>query len=94
MTTKILGHNRQIELIINAIKRKNLPNAWLFFGPKGVGKASLALRIAKLIATLNFDDREIIGKISVKALMEVDLKLNPQNFYYCQRQGFYILILR
>jgi len=86
MTTGILGHNRQIELIINSIKKNNLPNAWLFFGPKGVGKASLALRVAKLLATLNFDDREIIGEISVNALMEVDLKLSPQNFYYCQRQ--------
>ena len=51
MTKKILGHRKQIEFIITAIKQKNIPNAWLFFGSKGIGKALLAQKIAHLLAS-------------------------------------------
>ena len=32
----------------------------------------------------NPNDKEIIKTVSVNALMEIDLKLDPQNFYHCQ----------
>ena len=86
MTTKILGHKRQIEFISNSISQKNIPNAWLFFGSKGIGKALLAKKVAQLLASVNFNDQEIIDKISSHILIEMDIKTDIQNMYYCQRQ--------
>ena len=86
MTTKILGHKRQIEFISSTIKQKNLPNAWLFYGSKGIGKALLAKKVAQLLASLNFKEKEIIDKVSSRTLIEMDIKSDIQNIYYCQRR--------
>ena len=86
MTKKILGHKKQIEFISNTIKQKNIPNAWLFFGSKGIGKALLAKKVAQLIASVNFKEQKIIDKISSRTLIETDIKSDIQNIYYCQRQ--------
>ena len=86
MTTKLLGHKRQIEWISEAIKQKNIPNAWLFFGSKGIGKALLAKKVAHLIASLDFENQETIDKLSSQNLIDVDIKPDIRNIYYCDRQ--------
>jgi len=86
MTIKILGHKKQIEFISNAIRQENIPNAWLFFGSKGIGKALLAKKVAQLLSSLDFREKEFIDQISNRALIEIDIKPDIQNVYYCQRQ--------
>ncbi len=85
MTAKILGHDRQIEIISNAIKRRNIPNAWLFFGSRGIGKALLAQKVAHLLASINFKNQETIDKFSSRTLIEMRIKSDIRNIYYCQR---------
>ena len=85
MTAKILGHDRQIELISNAIKHRNIPNAWLFFGSKGIGKALLAKKIAQLLASINFKNQKTIDELSSQTIIEMHIKSDIRNTYYCQR---------
>ena len=49
-TPFLFGHTEQITFILRSIKTKKIPNAWLFHGPLGIGKASLALNIAKILS--------------------------------------------
>ena len=49
-TSFLFGHDKQIKFILDRIKASKIPNAWLFHGPMGVGKASLALNVAKVLS--------------------------------------------
>jgi DNA polymerase-3 subunit delta' len=43
----LVGHERAEALVLEAWRRGRLPHAWLLNGPKGVGKATLAFRLAR-----------------------------------------------
>jgi DNA polymerase-3 subunit delta' len=45
----ILGHERQLELLRRALERNRLHHAYLFVGPGGVGKGTVALSLALAI---------------------------------------------
>ena len=46
---KIKGQDRQIEMLINAIKRRNVSHAYLFSGIPGIGKMTTATAMAKVL---------------------------------------------
>lgn len=46
---KIKGQDRQIEILINAIKRGTLSHAYLFTGISGIGKKTTAIAMAKAL---------------------------------------------
>ena len=46
----LFGHKEQIAILLNCIRNRQIPNAWLFHGPVGIGKASLALNVAKVLS--------------------------------------------
>lgn len=43
----LIGQARAEEVLLRAIHRGRLPHAWLFRGPAGIGKATLAYRFAR-----------------------------------------------
>lgn len=43
----VLGHSEIIERLLNAYSRGQLPHAFLFAGPSGIGKKTLALALAQ-----------------------------------------------
>jgi DNA polymerase-3 subunit delta' len=45
----LLGHGAAEELVIKAWQAGRFPHAWLIAGPKGVGKATFAYRIARWV---------------------------------------------
>lgn len=45
----ILGHSRNREILLKALKRRQLSHAYLFHGPEGVGKRTVAREFARLI---------------------------------------------
>jgi DNA polymerase-3 subunit delta' len=45
----LLGHEEAEKIILDAWKSKRMHHAWLLCGPKGVGKATLAYRMARFI---------------------------------------------
>jgi len=46
---KIRGQDRQIEILISAIKRRNVSHAYLFTGIPGIGKKTTAIAMAKAL---------------------------------------------
>lgn len=46
MWNKIIGHSHQIEQLKKALRSGHLPNAYLFTGPRGVGKRTVADMVA------------------------------------------------
>lgn len=48
-TTSLIGHEATERLFLEGYVSKRLHHAWLLTGPKGVGKATLAWRIAKFM---------------------------------------------
>ena len=52
-TPFLLSHNKEEEEFFKSFKSEHLHHSWLITGLKGIGKASLAYRIARYIFSLN-----------------------------------------
>lgn len=50
MTTQIIGHKSQLEKLKKALSARRLPNAYLFSGPRGVGKRLVADILIQAVA--------------------------------------------
>jgi DNA polymerase-3 subunit delta' len=47
--TRLFGHDKAIELFLEALQKNKLHHAWLLLGKEGIGKATLAYLFAKFI---------------------------------------------
>jgi len=47
--TRLIGHEAAELAFLNALSTGRMPHAWLITGPKGVGKATLAFRMARTL---------------------------------------------
>jgi DNA polymerase-3 subunit delta' len=47
--TRLIGHEGAEKSFLNALESGRMPHAWLITGPKGVGKATLAFRMARAL---------------------------------------------
>ncbi|MEL6795523.1 MAG: hypothetical protein AAFO89_01745, partial [Planctomycetota bacterium] len=61
--TAILGHDRPISQLTAAIESERLHHAWVFHGPKGVGKLTTALAFAALVLDPT-TDRDLSGNLA------------------------------
>jgi DNA polymerase-3 subunit delta' len=50
-TTKLFGHGDAERALLEVYKTARMPHAWLIGGPPGIGKATLAFRLARFILT-------------------------------------------
>ena len=48
-TLALIGHQRQEEALLTALRSGRMHHAWLLGGPEGVGKASFAYRAARFM---------------------------------------------
>lgn len=53
MFENILGHEKQKEILESNLKNGNISHAYLFFGPEGIGKYSMALEFSKYLLNTN-----------------------------------------
>ena len=47
VATQLIGHDEAERVFLRALERGRMPHAWLISGPRGVGKATLAYRMAR-----------------------------------------------
>jgi DNA polymerase-3 subunit delta' len=45
--TRIEGHDAQVDAFVSAMRGERMAHAWIFAGPQGIGKASLAKRVGQ-----------------------------------------------
>jgi DNA polymerase III subunit delta' len=48
-TTDLFGHREAETALLNAYRSGRIPHAWLLGGPQGIGKATLAYRMARFV---------------------------------------------
>jgi len=48
-TTALFGHRDAEITLLNAYRSGRIPHAWLIGGPQGIGKATLAYRMARFV---------------------------------------------
>ena len=70
LTETLYGHEYQEKEFIDCYNSRKLHHGWLITGPKGIGKATLAWRIAKYVLT------QPIKKIKKNSFFD---ELNGQN---------------
>lgn len=61
----LLGQNKAEEMFLQAWKNNQLHHAWIISGRKGVGKATLAYRIARFLLWADRDKKEEYNSLNV-----------------------------
>ena len=85
-TSLLFGHNEQINFLLDRIKTSQLPNAWLFNGPIGIGKASLALNVGKVLSNIDFSKKDHVKCISEEDIRSPKTTVNINNVFFCRRR--------
>lgn len=72
-TKQLLGQSKAEEAFLDAFNAGRLHHAWLISGPRGVGKATLAWRIARfLLATPPQDGGGLFGAPELPGTLDID----------------------
>ena len=85
-TSLLFGHEEQIKFLLDSIKRMQIPNAWLFHGPMGIGKASLAWNVAKVLSNIDFSKKDCVVGISEEDIRGPKTNININNIFICKRR--------
>ncbi|WMT90522.1 AAA family ATPase [Pelagibacterium sp. H642] len=68
-----LGHEEAFQTLTNALERGRLPSAILLHGPRGVGKATFAFDLARLVLSRTSDESEYRVAAQLAALSHPNL---------------------
>ncbi len=82
----LFGHEEQINFLLDRIRTSQIPNAWLFHGPRGIGKAFLASNIAKVLSNIDFSKKNTVKNISEEDIRNAKIRKNINNIFYCRRR--------
>ncbi|MCR9072974.1 MAG: DNA polymerase III subunit delta' [Alphaproteobacteria bacterium] len=74
--TELLGHGEAERLLLDAWNSGRMPHAWLFAGPPGIGKATLAFRLAKFVLS---GGGAATGGLFGEALPPANLAVDPED---------------
>lgn len=53
-TAHLVGHQSAQEIFLHTYRSQSMPHSWLITGPRGIGKATLAFRMARLLLSQGF----------------------------------------
>ena len=78
----LFGHKEQIAFLLNCIRTNQIPNAWLFHGPVGIGKASLALNVAKVLSKNRALKEDNLSYLSEKDIRNPNSSIRVNNIFF------------
>ena len=76
----------EIAFLLDCIRSDQIPNAWLFHGPVGIGKASLALNVAKVLSNNSVFKKDNLSYLSEKDIRNPNVSLRVTNIFFCKRK--------
>ena len=82
----LFGHDEQISFLLDRLRTSQIPNVWLFHGPMGIGKASLALNVGKVLSNIDFSKKNDVVSISEQDIRNPKTTVNISNVFYCRRR--------
>ena len=82
----LFGHREQIAYLLTCIRTNQIPNAWLFHGPVGIGKASLALNVAKVLSNISVFKEDSLSYLSEKDIRSPNAAIRVNNIFFCKRK--------
>ena len=82
----LFGHKEQIAYLLNCINTNQIPNAWLFHGPSGIGKASLALNVAKVLSNIDFQKKRATKPYLRKRYKKSKCFLTSNQYFLLQKK--------
>lgn len=77
MLKDIVSHNKQKSIVINAVRNKKLPHAYLFAGAEGIGKKLFAVEFAKLVSCENLNNENTDSCGECNSCRDIDSNKNP-----------------
>lgn len=75
MSWNIIGHEKQVKFLQKSIERNHLSHAYLFIGPEGVGKMTVALAFAKALECQERPDGEFCGQC--RSCLDIEAEIHP-----------------
>ena len=75
-TARLIGQSAAEAAFLEALNTHRMHHAWLITGPRGVGKATLAWQIARVLLTEELDDG---GMFAPAPTLRHDLSVDPEN---------------
>jgi DNA polymerase-3 subunit delta' len=88
-TENLIGHDRAEETLLDLVKSGSLPHGFLITGPRGIGKATLAYRLARFVL------RYGVGSAEAQAATSLHIPASDSVFHRVAAQGHGdLLILR
>ncbi|MDD5290057.1 MAG: DNA polymerase III subunit delta' C-terminal domain-containing protein [Patescibacteria group bacterium] len=93
MNWSLIGHKNILKYLENSIESKRLAQAYLFYGPKNVGKNETAMQFVK--ALLCYEHQKEEGRADLKTVpcgacefcREVGKKIHPDFFWLAKETG-------
>ncbi|MBV8738429.1 MAG: DNA polymerase III subunit delta', partial [Alphaproteobacteria bacterium] len=73
----LVGHGAAERELLRLYRAGRLPHAMLFIGPRGIGKATLAFRLARFLLARSSTRQEPGGAVLVASEAEVGLAIDP-----------------
>jgi DNA polymerase-3 subunit delta' len=77
--TRLIGHEGAEAAFLNARSSGRMPHAWLITGPKGVGKATLAFRMARALLSTPAKTEDSGGLFGEAPKAAVTLDIGPEH---------------
>ncbi len=90
-TTALFGHRDAEHTLLEAYRGGRLPHAWLILGPAGIGKATLAYRMARFVLA-HPDPRA--AAVQTAASLNVDAEHPVARRVAAQAQGDLLVLVR
>ncbi|AHC73740.1 ATPase involved in DNA replication [Candidatus Endolissoclinum faulkneri L5] len=84
-STELLGHEKEERELLEAYNSGRMPHAWLFSGPPGIGKETLAFRLAKFILSQEEDkahqpfSRDLPRSLAIDPNCQVALQVSSES---------------
>ena len=72
---RLIGHEAAEVAFLNALETGRMPHAWLITGPKGVGKATLAFRMARVLLATPMIERADAGLFGAEPKPALSLEM-------------------